>query len=648
MLKSILLLTILFSQVSLAQTVAPQTNAESTPRFAIHLLDYLAHDYGGAVQKGKVISQGEYDEQKEFAQKVYELAGTLPEIKNEKAVYAKIEKLKQMIDGKAEASEVALQARDIQKDLIVITKITLSPTTQPSISNGKNLFQQNCISCHGNNGYGDGEAGKGMDPAPANFHEPERMSAISAFHNYNTIRLGVPGTGMPAWTTFTDKEVWDLSFYLMAMRHAESLKKAEGTAIKLPGNVSLVDLASLSDTEIKAKMTLKDEDEKNVALALLRSKDGNTSGGDYINKAKNYLNESLTAYQNNSKDDAKRLAIQAYLEGIEPLEPVIKANNPDLVIKIETEMAKIRQIISDENGNVDLLKAQIIVTEEVFNEVSEAVKSRELTFGVAFSGAFAIILREGFEAVLIVLTLLTAIRAFGDKTAARWVHAGWGSAVFLGFVAWFLSGALMNMSGASREILEAVTSIIAVVILLYFGFWLHRQTEIGRWKKFIHEKVQGAIDNKNLWALASISFISVFREAFETVLFIRALWFQTGESGKEAIGLGLLTALALIFTFAFVALKYSKKIPVRELFKFSAVLTCGLALILAGKAAHSLQEAGIFDSTYLPFNLRIETIGLYPTWQTISAQVLTLMLALILINYNSKPLMIQEPITEEH
>lgn len=647
MLKSIFLLTLLFSQLAISQTVTPEASAESTPRFAIHLLDYLAHDYGGAVQKGKVISQGEYDEQREFAQKVFELATTLPEIKNEKTVYSKIEKLKQMINGKAEAVDVSFQARDIQKDLIVITKITLSPTTQPSISNGKTLFQQNCISCHGNNGYGDGEAGKGMDPAPANFHEPERMSAISAFHNYNTIRLGVPGTGMPPWTHFTDKEVWDLSFYLMAMRHAETLKKAEGMNVKVPENISLVDQASLSDTELKTKMSLEEDDERDVALALLRSQDGNTSGGEYIGKAKNYLNDALTAYQNNSRDDAKRFAIQAYLQGIEPLEPMIKANNPELVIKVETEMAKIRQIISDDNGNVDLLKAQIIVTEEVFNEVAEAVKSRELTFGVTFSGAFAIILREGFEAVLIVLTLLSAIRAFGDKTAARWVHAGWGSAVFLGFIAWFLSGALMNISGASREMLEAVTSTIAVVILLYFGFWLHRQTEIGRWKKFIHEKVQGAIDNKNLWALASISFISVFREAFETVLFIRALWFQTGENGKNAIGLGLITALALIFAFAFFALKYSKKIPIRELFKFSAILTCGLALILSGKAIHSLQEAGVFDSTYIPFNFRIETIGLYPTWQTLSAQIFTLVLALILINYSSKPVMIEEPITEE-
>lgn len=628
--KIILLIACFLSLNLMAQ------DAEKTPRFAIHLLDYLAHDYGGAVEHGKVISAGEYDEQKEFVNKIYELAQTLPEIKNDQATFTKIKKLKTMIDGKAEAVDVALVARDIQKDLIVVTKITLAPNNKPSLSNGKILFQANCISCHGDNGFGDGAGGAGMDPAPANFHEPERMSAISAFHNYNTVRLGVPGTGMPAWTQFSDKEVWDLSFYLMAMRHVETLKNKTNKTVNT-NNITLTDLASLSDNELKAKMTEGDDADRTMALALLRTTDSNTSGGEYIGIAKSFLAQALTFYKNNSKEDAKRLAIQAYLDGIEPVEPMLKANKPELVVKVETEMSKIRQIISDPNGTADLLAAQIGVTSIVLDEVVEAIGSRDLSFGVAFTGAFAIILREGFEAVLIVLTLLSVLKAFGNKRAALWVHAGWSSALFLGFVAWFLSGALMKMSGASREVLEAVTSTLAVVILLYVGFWLHRQTEISRWKKFIQDKVQGAIDSKNLWALASISFISVFREAFETVLFIRALWFQTNNDGKNAISLGLVAALVLIFLFSILALRYSKKIPVRELFKISSIMTSLLAFILAGKAVHSLQEAGILNVTSLPWNIRFDTIGLFPTWQTVTAQVVTFVLAIVLININTKP-----------
>ncbi|MGZ3787397.1 MAG: cytochrome c/FTR1 family iron permease [Bacteriovorax sp.] len=635
LLPFVLLLSLNFSAFS-------DTNIESnekSPRFVIHLLDYLAHDYAGAVEHGKVISPTEYSEQKEFVQKVYELAMTLPEIKNEAKITEKMAKLKKLIETRAEAVDVALLARDVQKDLIVIAKVALAPSAWPSLSNGKKLFEQNCVSCHGQNGLGDGPDGAKLEPRPANFHKEKRMSEISAFHAYNTIRLGVPGTGMISWGQFNDKEVWDLSFYVMSLRHQTAATSAEAKNSQGVPNITLEEVSTLSDNELKEKLTEKDENKKNIALALLRTKNETPTGGDYIGKAKDFLNQAFVAFKKKtpeSKDEAKSLALKAYLDGIEPIEPMIKANNPLLVAKIEKEMGEIRKIIADPNGSVETLATQITSTQAVFTEAEESIQAKELSFGVAFSGAFAIILREGFEAVLIVLTLLSVIKAFGNRKAALWVHAGWSSALFLGFVAWFLSGFLMKMSGASREVMEAATSSFAVVVLIYFGFWLHRQTEISRWKKFIQEKVQGAIDNKNLFGLASIAFISVFREAFETVLFIRALWFQTNADGKNAISLGLLAALGLIFAFSYIALRYSKKIPVRELFKVSSVLTTALAFILAGKAVHSMQEAGILNSTMIPWNIRFDTIGLFPTWQTIAAQTVTFLLAMALININAK------------
>lgn len=640
---TLVITVVLTFSLSAFAEISSESNDKS-PRFIIHLLDYLAHDYGGAVANGKVVSPSEYEEQKEFVQKVTEIAALLPEVKNDKAVSDKIKKLKTMIESKADAKDVGLMARDIQKDLIVVAKVALAPESWPSLTNGKKLFQANCMACHGAEGRGDGPAGQGLTPKPANFHNAERMSEISAFHCYNTIRLGVPGTGMASWSQFTDKEVWDLSFFLMSIRHEQELKTAGiENAKSYADKITLEEAATMSDSELQQKINSKEsksENDKNLAVAVLRTKDNNPTGGDYIGKAKDLLNDSLAAFKMNTpaaREEAKTFALRSYLEGIEPVEPMIKANNPALVVTIETEMGKVRQLIADPKASVDMLAAQIKVTQSVFEEVESTIQSKELSFGVAFSGAFAIILREGFEAVLIILTLLSVIKAFGNRRAALWVHAGWSSALGLGFITWFASGFLMKMSGASREVLEAVTSTVAVMILLYFGFWLHRQTEISRWKKFIHEKVQGAIDNKNLWALASISFISVFREAFETVLFIRALWFQTNVDGKNAIGLGLVCALGLIFAFSFITLKYSKKIPVRELFKVSSFLTSILAFILAGKAVHSLQEAGILNATSMPWNLRFDTIGLFPTWQTITAQIATLILVFVLISFNSKP-----------
>ncbi len=628
---------ILISFSNLGLCDSETLNPEISPRFAIHILDYLAHDYSGAVAHGKILSASEYEEQKEFAQKIFHLAAILPEIKNDPNIVAEVSKLKNLIETKAEAVDVSLLAREIQKELIATGKIALAPNSWPSLSNGKILFQQNCVSCHGQNGRGDGLNGAALTPKPANFHNKVRMNEISVFHSFNTIRLGVPGTGMVGWNQFTDKEVWDLAFYLHSFRYSDK-KFSSADVQKNTNTISLFEVATLSDAQI-AKKLKGDDNQKLLAVALLRTKDNSPGGGDYIGKAKDFLNQALVAFNKktpNSRNEAKNLALRAYLEGIEPIEPTIKANNPALVAEVEKTMGAVRKVIDDPKGDAATLALKINATQEVFEAVEQTIQSKELSFGVAFSGAFAIILREGFEAVLIILTLLSVIKAFGNKKAALWVHAGWSSALLLGFVAWFLSGFLMKMSGASREVMEAVTSTVAVAILLYFGFWLHRQTEISRWKKFIQEKVQGAIDSKNLFGLASIAFISVFREAFETVLFIRALWFQTNADGKNAIGLGLIIALGSIFTFSYFALRFSKKLPVRELFKVSSILTSLLAFILAGKAVHSMQEAGLLNSTIIPWNIRFDTIGLFPTWQTITAQVMTFIMAMVLVNLNAK------------
>ena len=304
----------LFQNIALAD-LSSESNDQS-PRFAIHLLDYLAHDYGGAVEHGKVVSPSEYSEQQEFALKIYELGETLPEIKSNQKILEKIVKLKKMIDNKAEAIDVAVFARDIQKELISIANVALAPTEWPSLTNGHKLFQQNCISCHGIQGRGDGPAGAKMDPHPANFHKEERMSQISAFHSYNTIRLGVPGTGMASWNQFTDKEVWDLSFYLMSIRHEKTAASALAKSLSTPTNITLEEAAGLSDAELKEKLIGKDDNEKLMALALLRNKDNTPSGDQYIGKAKSLLDDTLVAYNkktSDSKNDAKNLALRAYL-----------------------------------------------------------------------------------------------------------------------------------------------------------------------------------------------------------------------------------------------------------------------------------------------------------------------------------------------
>jgi high-affinity iron transporter len=229
-------------------------------------------------------------------------------------------------------------------------------------------------------------------------------------------------------------------------------------------------------------------------------------------------------------------------------------------------------------------------------------------------------LREGFEAVLILIALLAVIRASHSKKAARWVHFGWIGAVAVGVIAWFSSGYLMAISGAQREMLEGVTSLVAVAALLYIGFWLHSRTEIGRWTAFIHGSVKTALEGGNLWGLAAISFMAVFREAFETVLFLRAIALEGGGDSARAMGAGVALSFATLLALSWLILRYSAKLPIRKIFTLSSILMGVLAVILTGKGLHALQETGTISVTTIG-RFRMELLGIYPTLETLVPQV---------------------------
>jgi len=604
-------------------------SSNESPRFIVHLLDYLAKDYGGAVSEdGKVLSEFEYNEQVEFAVTISATSKKLQELKSQTALASKITELEKLIKAKAGPSKVTPLARSLQVEMIQITGIALTPTHWPKLEVGKQIYKQNCILCHGENGLGDGAGGEGMDPAPANFVDKEGMQNLTPFAAYNTIRLGVPGTGMPPFALLSDDEVWAVSFYVNSIRHLAT--KAEALDGDWdPNNKETLDkVSSLSDLAIIAQIDGSDAKKEKV-LASLRLFSPSDEQNSFLMIAKTKLLESQAHYERSEFEDAKNKSLQAYLEGIEPVEPKIKATDPDSLVRIEEKMSLVRSGI-DKRLETAQLKAHFTEALLEIEKIAELTQNQEIAPSVAFAGAFGIILREGFEAVLIILALLGIIKATGSRRAALWVHSGWISAVGLGVIAWFFSGWLMKLSGASRETLEGVTSVLAVVVLLYVGFWLHRQTEVGRWKEFIEVTVKGFLDKEKLAGLALIAFIATFREAFETVLFLRAIWVDTGPEAKNALGLGVASSFALVIILSWAALTYSKRLPLKKLFTVSSLLMLALATILAGKGLHSLQESGLIGITPLPFRIRWELVGLYPTIESVVAQVATFAMVILL------------------
>lgn len=610
----------LFSVHALAEA-----ESKPSPEIVVHLLDYLAKDYGGAVQSGKVVSDSEYAEQVEFVGIVSKNAIGVAKLSADSEFIKRIFALEALIKNKGSADEVLKEARKLQQDAIRLAEIEVAPKTQPDLEVGAKLFQQNCVACHGNAGHGDGPAGGSLNPKPANFHDPELVWNSAPFKFYNTIRLGVPGTGMAAFSQLSDDDVWALSYYVKSLPYQNAGAETSNELI------SSSDIATMTDAELADKLGGK-SDSTIAVIGSLREHGHSSAVKDPLHVAETLLSESIEAAKKDDFTLASTHALNAYLQGIEPLEPKMKANLPGFVEQIEGLMSGFRSSVS-KHDPIKILEAQKL---EIFGKLKEArvqFSQSKMSPGVAFGAAFSIFLREGFEAVLIIIVLLSILRAMEQPEAIKWVHAGWIGAIGVGIIAWFASGVLLSMSGLSRELLEGLISILAVVVLVYVGFWLHRYTEMKKWRAFLEEKLRHGLTKGSFLGLAVVAFLAVFREAFEVVLFLRAIWIDLEPSGQTVAGTGVLTSFALLLGLSYFAVKESKKLPLQKLFQICSWTMMVLAVTLAGKGLHSLQEAGVVPVATMPLPIRVDLLGIYPSYQTFVLQVAVIVLfAFLLFN----------------
>lgn len=597
---------------------AADPQPESTASFVVHILGYIRKDYPAAVADGKITSAAEYQEQIDFVTSALQTAKALPVLSQEKEVLGGLEQLRGEILKKAPAEAIAASTLKIERKVISVAGIEVAPLRWPDRRMGQTAFAANCASCHGSEGRGDGPSGAKLDPKPSNFHD-ESMEGMSPFQAFNTIRMGVPGTGMAAFSNFSDREVWDLAFYVIGLRHeGRPTAAAQGST-----RVNLADVSNRSDADLIQALE-GTADQKARALSELRlrvpSQDPMLAA---LSVARSKLKEAADLVRSGDRAAAKQAAVMAYLDGVEPIEPRLRAKDSDLVTLLEERMADVRGAI-DAGIAAEPVQRRVEAAIDVLARAQEALQREEASPTISFWIAAGIFTREAFEAVLILVTLLGVIRSIGSRRAAMFVHGGWLAAVGVGLIAWFFSGWVMAMSGVQREFLEGIVSLLAVTVLLYFGFWLHRKTEIDKWRAFISDMVKTAVEGRNLFALGAVAFMAVFREAFETVLFLRALLLEAGPSHGVAVAGGVLVSFIFVVFLAAALVKFSVKIPVRQLFGISSLVLVSLSLILIGKAVHSFQETGLLSMTELPFRLRSDLVGLYPTYESVVPQILVL------------------------
>ena len=247
----------------------------------------------------------------------------------------------------------------------------------------------------------------------------------------------------------------------------------------------------------------------------------------------------------------------------------------------------------------------------------------------AFGQAFVVLLREGLEAILVVAAIIAYLVKSGYKDKVG--HIYWGIAAGLvasGLVA-LLFTLLFNGNGPQQEILEGVVALVAMLMLLYTSNWMLSKSSVESWNRYIQSRTVAAISKGSVISLALLSFLAVFREGAETVMFYQAI-FAMAPGGTREIWTGF-AAAAVVLVIVFVLIRFtSVKIPIRPFFIITSLLMAVMVVIFAGGGVHALIEGDLVPATYLPGVPTSDWIGLYPYAQTIGAQVLAALVVVVL------------------
>lgn len=594
--------------------------SESDVRRVWQMLDYLAVDYAGAVKGGVVIKAAEYDEMREFATASRNRLAALEDKPEKATLLAEAGKLAAAIEARDEPARVAELARSLGDHVLVVYPVSASPSETPRVASAVTLYQSHCASCHGATGGGDGPLAARLDPKPVAFTNSERARERSVFALYQAISQGIEGTPMASFSSISEADRWALAFYVGQLSHPSADVLRGEAAWKqnsgLRGQVTSLDvLVRVSESELAKQFGA---DTAGAATAYLRNHPEvvKEARGQSFDVAKQRLAESLKAYEARDIRRATDLALSAYLDGVEPLEHALGARDGSLKGRIETAMSKYRSMVAS-TATLTELQGQVVQIQGLFTEAERLLASGAADAPAAFFGSFTILLREGIEALLVVVAMIAFLRKAERQDGLPYVHAGWVGALALGAATWAVATYVVGVSGASREVTEGLSSLFAAAVLVSVGMWMHQKSVAGRWQVYLREKMSAALNRKSAWFLFGLSFIAVYREVFETILFYAALW-QQGEHG--ALIAGLVTGTVVLGAIAVVLLRFSKSLPVGQFFAWSSALVAVLAVVLTGKGVAALQEAG-WLTAYATDTPRIEFLGVYPSLQVLGAQL---------------------------
>lgn len=363
------------------------------------------------------------------------------------------------------------------------------------------------------------------------------------------------------------------------------------------------------------------------------------------------LDKAYKAATSGNGDEGSALVNNAYYQYYEKLgfeKNVMNAISGDRVSQVEYQFKMTRKTMRDGGSDkeikqlVDDLKSWLVKDAAILDGGASGNVNGFTKLVTSSAGqAFLILIREGLEALLVVAAVIAYLVKSGNKRFAKWIYLGVVAGLAGSGLVAVLFTFLFGGSGPIQEISEGVCALIATLMLLWTSNWMLNKSSVEAWNNYIRNKTEAAVAGAQskvesgqglglgmIASLAMLSFLAVFREGAETVIFYESIYSMSQDAHGMWVG-GLAAAAVLIVIFLILRFT-SVKIPIGPFFLVTSILMAALVVIFAGGGIHALIEGDLIEGTYLSTVPTNDWIGLYPYVETITAQVIAAIAVVVL------------------
>ncbi|HEV8355428.1 MAG TPA: FTR1 family protein [Gemmatimonadales bacterium] len=585
-----------------------------------------AGEYRLGVSRGRVIATAEVDEARLFLAEARRNLARLPE-PSAGTARAALDHLDSLVARIADPDSVARRVGALVADLGRDLHLELDeiPASAPSLARAREVYQATCSGCHGVTGRGDGPHAAALTPRPANLADPVALRGSSPLDFYRRITFGTAGTAMPPFElALSAEDRWALALYLSALR----LPRPVGDVP--PALRSFATSARMSDSAVLAALGPGSGPERLAAVRLLQPVADHTDYTAVFSEVRRQLDSAYGLANAGRAEDARATAMDAYVT-FEQVERELRVKDPALTAQIEAAFTSLRTrtgtgATAEQLGEIRRRLAAAL-------ERAERTIADRLPAGSIFAQSFVILVREGLEAILVIGALMAFLVKSGNSHRRRDIHLGVGAAVIMSMLTAGAIETVFVLSPSHQEGLEGGVMLVAAATLFYVSYWLLSKMEVKAWSRFVRGRMESALTRGSALALASVAFLAVYREGFETVLFFQALAASGGAGGGAGtwipLGAGI-GAGAAVLAVVYVAInRFGVRLPLKPLFGVTGSLLYYMAFVFAGKGIAELQEAGAVPLTPLPWAPRVPAMGVYPTTESLAVQVVLVLLAVL-------------------